>query len=339
MKGEEIMNEKCLVSDVIAIVDDFAPPFLAMEGDAIGLQLGNVDNEVRKIWVALDPSPKVLEAAADAAIDLLVTHHALIYRPLKRIDTKTAKGASIARALSKGISVYVAHTNLDIAEGGVNDVIAKLLGLNDVEVLDKTYEDSLKKLVVFTPESHHQAVLTAVSEAGAGHIGSYSHCTFSTPGTGTFKPLEGTSPYLGSVGEFTQVNELRLETVVYQSRLTKVLEVMQKAHPYEEVAYDVYPLHIPGKTYGIGRVGNLSAPLSLREFAVRVKNALGLQGIRYAGDPDLQVQRVSVLGGSGRDWVPHSIAKGAQVLVTSDCHHHDVAEAWQDGLAMIDATH
>jgi dinuclear metal center YbgI/SA1388 family protein len=331
--------ETVTVAQVLSALEEWAPPRLAMPGDPVGLQLGRVDKPAQTVWLALDPSPSVIHQAAANGADLLITHHELFYRPAPRIDTATARGRSIAEALRHDLTIYAAHTNLDIAEGGVNDVLAERLGLRDVEILDRVSDDKLRKLVVFVPASHHEQVLQAVCAAGAGHIGRYSHCTFNTPGQGTFLPLPGTNPFLGQVGTLERADEIRLETVVPESRVEAVVRAMLAAHPYEEVAYDLYPLEIMGKAYGIGRVGNLPSPSTLADFARHVKEALGLPHIRFGGDTDAPVRRVAVLGGSGGKWVSKAIAQGADVLVTSDCDHHVVAEAWQDGLAIIDATH
>lgn len=310
-----------------------------MEGDAIGLQVGHRDMTVQKVWVALDPSPAVIQAAVDRGIDMLVTHHALIYHPLKSVRTDTAKGASIREALAHDLAIYVAHTNLDITSGGVNDVLAERLALADVEILDETYRDPLYKIVVFVPADHADAVRNAMCTAGAGHIGKYSHCTYAGEGMGTFRALEGADPFIGKIGEETKVSELRLETIVEKNRMGAVIEAMLNAHPYEEAAYDIYPTLLSGKRYGIGRIGNLQKPMCLKEFADSVRSSLGLSGIRFGGNPDLLVTRAAVLGGAGGKWAVSAMEKGAQVLVTSDCGHHDVAEAWQDGLAIVDATH
>ncbi|MCL6600464.1 MAG: Nif3-like dinuclear metal center hexameric protein [Alicyclobacillus macrosporangiidus] len=333
------MRPVCTVRDVIDIMNRIAPPELAMDRDVVGLQLGRLDKPVRSVWLALDPYPAVIDAAVASGADLLITHHAMLFRPIQRIDTGTARGRAIASALAHDLAVFNAHTNLDIAEGGVNDVLAERLGLTDCEVLERTRTEGLRKLVVFVPVSHHEAVLQAVCAAGAGHIGAYSHCTFNTEGTGTFLPLEGAQPFLGEVGRLERAAEVRLETVVPESKLEPVVRAMLEAHPYEEVAYDIYPLQLMGKVSGIGRVGRLFRPMPLRDFADHVRERLGLAHIRFSGDPELTVERVAVLGGSGGRFAASAIAKGAQVLVTSDCDHHTVAEAWQDGLAIVDATH
>jgi len=325
--------------DVIAFLEQIAPPGYAMPDDRIGLQLGRMDKPVRKVALALDAYPKQIAEAIQSGADLLVTHHALIFRPLTQIDTATARGRAIAEVLRHDLTVYNAHTNLDIAEGGVNDVLAEILELTHVEVLDRMQSQRLRKLVVFVPESHHQSVLAAVCEAGAGHIGGYSHCTFNTLGTGTFLPEEGTHPFIGEPGQLERTAEVRLETIVPEPLVETVVQAMLAAHPYEEVAYDLYPLDIMGDPIGIGRVGDLKGPMRLEKFAETVRHKLQLEHLRFTGDPDAVVSRVAVLGGSGGRWVKHALAKGAEVLVTSDCDHHTVAEAWQDGLAVVDATH
>ena len=337
MTGDEVMNLR--VQDVLDEVEKMAPPSLAMAGDVIGLQLGDVHKVVRRVRLALEPSPTVIDSACTDGVDLLITHHALLYRAVNRIDTSTARGKAIAQALAHGLVVYNAHTNLDIADGGVNDALVDLLQLKDVRILDRMQNEQLRKFVVFVPETHHEAVMQAVCDAGAGHIGNYSHCTFNMPGEGTFVPLEGTQPYIGVHGKMERVREVRLETIVPESRVEGVVRAMLKAHPYEEVAYDLYPLEIMGKAYGIGRIGKLTRTLTLREFAELCKERLSLTHIRFGGNMDTMVERVAVLGGSGGKWVAKAISADADVLLTADCDHHTVAEAWQDGLAIVDATH
>lgn len=327
------------VADVAAVMDAWAPPSFAMEGDRVGLQLGRLDKPVTKVMVALDPYPQVVAEAVERQVDLLVTHHAMLFRPLQQIDTGTARGRAVQQALAADLAVFNAHTNLDIAAGGVNDVLAERLGLSDVVILDRLHNERLRKLVVFVPVDSHERVLQAVCEAGAGHIGAYSHCTFNTPGTGTFLPGQDTNPYIGKPGQLERTDEVRLETIVPESIAETVIRAMLEAHPYEEVAYDLYPLDIMGEPHGMGRVGNLPAPLAMREFAAHVRDRLGLSHIRFSGDAQMQVQRVAVLGGSGGRWAAKARQMGAEVLVTADCDHHTVAEAWQDGLAIVDATH
>lgn len=328
-----------LVKDIVSIVEVFAPPHLAMEGDRIGLQVGDMQQAVKKVWLALDPSPQVIEQAVQEGVNLLITHHALFYRSLHQINTATTSGKALATALANNLAIYSAHTNLDIAWGGVNDIIAEKVGLNDIEILDITYRDPLYKIVVYVPKTHQDVLFEALTKIGAGCIGNYSHCTFCMEGTGTFKPLLNAKPFLGQVGKIEHVKEVRIETVAPKSILPQVIAQMLAAHPYEEVAYDVYPIEQPGQAYGIGRVGHLAKPMSLHDFVKWVREVFRLPHIRYAGQPDTWVERVAVLGGSGHGWMTHSLQKGAQVLLTADCGHHDMLDAWNAGLAIVDATH
>ncbi|EPZ52604.1 Nif3-like dinuclear metal center hexameric protein [Alicyclobacillus acidoterrestris] len=333
------MKESLTAGDVVRLLDELAPPALALPNDKIGLQVGSLDKPVSRVWVALEASPDVVAAAVQNDVQLILTHHALLFRPISVLDTRTRRGRAIQQLLAADITVYSAHTNLDVAPGGVNDVIAEKIGLTDVELLDVTYRETLHKLVVYVPVSHLASLRKNIGDAGAGAIGNYSHCTFAAPGTGTFLPGDKTSPFIGTPGVLEQVEEARLETIVPDSRLDHVLAAMLAAHPYEEVAYDLYAVEQPGPAYGIGRVGNLPAGMTLAQFANHIRETFGLRHIRYAGDDDLRVERVAVLGGSGSKWAAKSLAKGAQVLVTADVGHHDAGDAWQDGLAIVDATH
>ncbi|MFD1677823.1 Nif3-like dinuclear metal center hexameric protein [Alicyclobacillus fodiniaquatilis] len=333
------MTTPIYARDIIAAMEEIAPAKLALPKDKIGLQVGNVDKLVKRVWVALEASPETIAAAAHHEVDMLVTHHALLFHPLAQLDTGQARHRAIQQLLQADMVVFSAHTNLDVAPGGVNDVIAQRLSLQDVEILDVTYRSRLYKLVIYVPTTHVHLVREAICAAGAGSIGNYAHCTFSATGQGTFMPGEGTSPFIGERGQLAKVEETRLETVVPESRLTAVLQQMHAAHPYEEVAYDILHLHQTGEEYGIGRVGQLAKPLSLAAFAEQVRDAFGMSHIRFAGEPSLEVERVAVLGGSGSHWAQASLAQGAQVLVTADVGHHDAADAMQDGLAIVEATH
>ncbi|MFC4768625.1 Nif3-like dinuclear metal center hexameric protein [Effusibacillus consociatus] len=327
------------VKDVIRVFEEWVSPNLAMEGDKIGLQIGNPANLVSKILVTLDVTEEVVDEAIQAGAQLIVAHHAIIYTSIKRIRTDSYYGRTIARLLANDIAVYVAHTNLDIAEGGVNDVLAELFGLQDVEILDRLHNLRLKKLVVFVPKDHHEQVLEAVCSAGAGWIGNYSHCTFNTSGTGTFKPEEGTNPFIGEKGKLERVEEVRLETIVPETSQEAVVRAMLAAHPYEEVAYDLYPLEIMGKPYGIGRVGTLEREYRLAEFAQYVKSKLGVPGIRIVGDRNNQIKKVAIVGGSGSEWIDASVGHGADVLITADLKYHDAQDALFKGLSLIDPGH
>ncbi|MGE7272188.1 Nif3-like dinuclear metal center hexameric protein [Brevibacillus panacihumi] len=324
---------------VIQYVEGLAPKAMAMEGDKIGLHVGTLQKKVKKVMVALDVLESVVDEAIAEGVDLIVAHHAVIYRPLKNIRTDLAAGRVFEKLLKHDIAVYTAHTNLDVAVGGMNDWLAEAVGLVDVEVLDVLHRDTWKKLVVYVPKSHRDAVFQAVCQAGAGSVGNYGHCSFQVEGIGTFMPGEGTQPFIGAEGKLEQVEEVRIELVLPASRQSAVVKAMMAAHPYEEVAYDLIPLDLPGTGYGIGRIGYLPQPLTLRELAELVKERFSLQGVRVVGDLDGTIKKVAVVGGDGSSFASKAIFRGADAYLTGDIGYHTAHDAQAEGLSIIDAGH
>ncbi|GIP39628.1 GTP cyclohydrolase 1 type 2 [Paenibacillus sp. J31TS4] len=324
---------------VIQLMEKLAPKSYAVEGDKIGLQLGTLHKEIRKVLVTLDVNEEVAEEAIREGVDLIIAHHAIIYRPLAHLQTDTPAGRLYEKLIKHDIAVYIAHTNLDVAEGGVNDLMSAALGLADTKPLEVLHSEQLKKLVVFVPETHHERMLDALFGAGAGAIGGYSHCSFNLPGTGTFLPGEGTNPFLGTKGKLEKAAEVRVETIVTERDEKRVIQAMRKAHPYEEVAYDVYPLEQTGRAFGLGRVGRLAETTSLGAFAEQVKQALDVPFVRVVGSLDREIRKVAVLGGSGGRYVRHALFAGADVLVTGDIDYHTAQDALAAGLALVDPGH
>jgi dinuclear metal center YbgI/SA1388 family protein len=324
---------------IIQLMERLAPKHYAVPDDKIGLQVGSAAKEVRRVLVSLDVTPEVVEEAAGLGAELIIAHHAVIYRPLAHLRTDTPAGALAASLLRKDIAVYISHTNLDTADGGINDWMADALELVGREVLEEVHTDKLFKLVVFVPESHHETVRSAIFSAGAGWIGNYSDCSFNIEGTGTYLPREGSNPFLGQQGRLTQTREIRLETIVPLSARKKVISAMLKAHPYEEVAYDLYSMDLKGRSFGLGRVGVLPATESLDQFAERVKAALNVPFVRMVGDGSTLVKKVAVLGGAGSKYIRHAKFAGADVLVTGDIDFHTAQDAQASGLALIDPGH
>lgn len=324
-------------ADIINIMEDIAPLSLAEKWDNPGLLLGEPAQEVSRVLLALDVTPPVVAEATKIGAQLIVAHHPVIFRPLKALRTDDVRGRMLAALLRQGIAVLAAHTNLDAAAGGVNDVLAAALGLTDVAILAET-EEPLVKIAVYVPEEYVDHVRTAMTDAGAGHIGGYSDCTFSTPGTGTFKPLAGARPFIGQEGELTHTAECRLETIVPQTLVAPVVAAMRRVHPYEEVAYDLYPLLNRRETAGMGRIGRLAAPLTLDALARLVARVLAVPAVKVAGQADA-VRRVAVCGGSGSGLAARAAKLRADVLVTGDVGYHDAQDAVAMGLAVIDAGH
>ncbi len=324
--------------EIIQLFEQFSPKQYAMEGDKIGLQIGRLNKPVHRVMIALDVLEEVVDEAIEKEVGLIIAHHPLIFRPLKNIMTDQLPGRMIEKLLKHDIAVYAAHTNLDVAKGGVNDLLAEALGLSNTEVLVPTHEIHLKKLVVYVPTEQSHQVKEALGNAGAGSIGNYSHCLFSSSGTGQFLPGESTNPYIGESGKLEQVNEERIETVFPDYLEKKVVQAMIKAHPYEEVAFDIYNLDNKGEALGLGRIGEIQE-MTLGEFANVVKKELDVPTVRVVGDLQSMVRKVAVLGGDGNKYISSAKFKGADVFITGDLYYHVAHDAMMMGLNVIDPGH
>jgi dinuclear metal center YbgI/SA1388 family protein len=324
--------------EIIQLFEQFSPKQYAMEGDKIGLQIGRLNKPVQRVLIALDVLENVVDEAIEKGADLIIAHHPLIFRPLQNITTDKLPGRMIEKLIKHDIAVYAAHTNLDITSEGLNDWLAEALGLENTKVLVPTFETKLKKLVVFVPEEQSHQVKEALGDAGAGAIGKYSHCLFSSQGTGQFKPGEGTNPFIGRLGEIEQVSEDRIETIYPEHLERKILQALFKAHPYEEVAYDIYPLKNKGETLGLGRIGEVQET-TLKEFAEFVKKALEVPTVRVVGDLATKVKKVAVLGGDGNKYISAAKFNGADVYITGDLYYHTAHDAMMMGLNVIDPGH
>lgn len=328
-----------MCEEIFKLIEEMAPRRLAESWDNPGLQVGDPGAEAARALLTLDVSIDVAREAVEKGAGLIISHHPLLLRPLKSIDLSQPAGELIGFLIKNKLTVYAAHTNLDAAAGGVNDALAARLGLDNLAVLQQMGQVRHVKLAVFIPERHAEEVRSAIAEAGAGWIGNYSHCSFMTKGTGTFKPLGGANPYLGRTGELEKVEEMKLETIVPMELLSKVIQVLQKVHPYEEVAYDVYPLENPGPAYGLGRVGELPQQLPFDRFIDKVKKALRLPAVRTGGQPETGVRKVAVCGGSGAELWQAALKAGADTIVTGDIKYHAAREMADAGLKFIDAGH
>lgn len=325
--------------DVFRLMEQWAPKSLAYDWDNVGLQIGSLNKPVKKIMVTLDVLESVVDEAINNKVDLIIAHHPLLFKSIKQVNTDTPQGRIIQKLILHNISVYASHTNLDVAHGGVNDILCELLNIKPLNALIETDTGRLHKISVFVPESYVNDVRDALSESGAGHIGNYSHCTFQTEGQGTFKPLDGTNPFIGTLDKVELVDEVKIETIVQEEKLQHTINAIIKAHPYEEVAYDIYPLGNQGKRYGIGRIGTLNNAQKLEDLCEQVKTALDISNLRVIGDLSKQVKTVAILGGSGEKYIHSAKQKGADVYITGDMTFHAAQEAWQSGLSVIDAGH
>lgn len=330
-----------LLADVLAALEGRYEPAWAAAEDAVGLVAGDPSAPVRRVHFAVDPVASVAQEAIELGADLLVTHHPLLLRPVHGVAATTAKGRLVHRLIRAGVGLFVAHTNADMARPGVSDALADVLGLDRVSPL-RNEREPLDKVVTFVPHPAAEALLDALSAAGAGSIGDYTRCAWTTAGTGTFRPGAGARPAIGTPGVVETVPETRLEMVLPRNRRAAVIAALLAAHPYEEPAYDVLELApLPGPR-GLGRVGDLPSPTTLRQFAAYAAGVLPRTawGVRAAGDPDRVVRRVAVCGGSGGELGSEAAAAGADVLLTADLRHHPVSEALEDGgIGYVDAAH
>lgn len=328
---------RVVLSDVIEELEAFAPVELADPWDRPGLQVGDPRSTVRRILVALDPSPAAIGESLRRQAQLLVTHHPLLLDPVHRIDLSRPPGSALGEAIRAGLSIYAAHTNLDRAEGGVNDRLLELLGLERGEPLGSG--EALCKFVVTVPAGYEARVREALSAAGAGRLGGYEGCSFACRGEGRFRPPEGASPFLGTCGTGSRADEVRLEATVPRSAVGRVRRAVRASHPYEVPAADVYPLEGEAATGSLGRIGVLPEPQSLARWGAEACRRLGTPGARLVGDPERLVRRVAVCGGSGGSLWRDALAGRADVLITGDVRYHAALEARAAGLALLDLGH
>jgi dinuclear metal center YbgI/SA1388 family protein len=291
---------------------------------------------------AVDPLPVVVDEALTWGADLLVTHHPLLLRPVHSIAADTPKGSTLHRLVRGGCALYTAHTNADVAAGGVNDALADALQLLDTAPLRPWPAEPSDKVVTFVPPSHAEAVIDALRDAGGGTLGDYTRCAWTVEGTGTFTPGAGATPHIGQVGRVEVTPETRVEMLVPRRLRASALAAVRAAHPYEEVAIDILEVPEAPSTTGLGRIGRLPERTTLRAFAARVAAALPAtpQGVRFHGDPDRPVERVAVCGGAGDSLLQDAGRAGVDAFVTADLRHHPASEHLAaGGPALVDPGH
>ncbi len=331
------------LASAVAALEARYDPALAEPWDSVGLVCGDPDASVTRVLFAIDPVATTVDEAIEFGADLLVTHHPLFLTAVHGVPATDPKGRLVHRLISAGCGLFVAHTNADRAQPGVNDALAATIGLADSEPLDPAGSPLMDKIITFVPTESAQRIVDALSDAGAGAIGDYRRAAFLSEGTGTFLPQAGAKPSVGSVGKIEEVAETRIEMVLPRFRRAAIVQALRAAHPYEEPAFDLIALAgPPSSTLGLGRIGQLAQTMSLREFATQVAGALPptAGGIRIAGDLDSAVRTVAVCGGSGGSLITTAQSAGADAFLTSDLRHHVVSEAREsDDLSLLDAAH
>lgn len=326
------------VADVLAALEKQYPLARAEKWDKVGLQIGDADAPVSRVLAAHEITGETLREANGC--DAIVVYHPLIFRALENLDFRDHTARLAARCIEMKIAMIAMHTALDNAPPprALGDFLAREIGLENVSVLSPTGREALCKIAVFVPATHLEVVQDALFQSGAGAIGNYDEASFRARGTGTFRARKGANPFLGEIGTRENADEFRLEVLAKESDCDEIMRAMKAAHPYEEVAYDVYPLRNSGGAFGSARVGELPASTRIEDFASAVKTALRAPSVRIAKAKS-EVRKVACVPGAGASFIEAAARAGCDCLVTGDIKHHDALKARALGLSLIDATH
>lgn len=328
------------VQDVSQLLQKLAPIALAESWDNVGLLLGDPSAPVSRIMTCLTVTPSVVEEALQAKAKMITSHHPLFFRPVQRLTTQTVEGRMAWDLARAGIAVYSPHTAYDNCEGGINDQLAALLGLQDVKPLVAQAKTSQVKIVVFVPEGDLQKVADAMFAAGAGLIGNYAECSFRVAGTGTFFGMANSNPTVGKAGRREETPEYRLEVVCPVERMGAAIAALRSAHSYEEPAFDVYPLQALPGSVGPGRIGLLAQPLSAEALAQKVKQKLKVESLTLTGsNAQSEIKSVAIVCGAGGSLLSSAISAGADAFLTGEIRFHDELAAQAANVTVIAAGH
>lgn len=325
------------LSDLCNYLDSEIPLSFQEGYDNSGLQVGNAGQEVTSALIALDVTEAVIDEAIHKGCNIIISHHPLIFNGIKKLSGSSSTNRILVKAIKNDIAVYSAHTNLDMISNGVSAKMAQKLGLQNIKVL-RPLKNKLVKLVTFIPEDHLDKVREAIFNAGAGNIGNYDQCGFTVSGTGSFRAGEGTNPYSGQKGEIHFGNEIRFETILFSHLKEKVLKALLSSHPYEEVAYDLYPVENNNIEIGLGCTGDLKVPAGEIDFLKLISSVFEAEGIRYSGLTGKSVEKVALCGGSGAELLNDAVSSGADVFVTGDIKYHTFLEA-DSRILIVDCGH
>lgn len=325
-----------IIGEIIQHLETFAPPSLQESYDNAGLIVGESAAECTGIITCLDSSEAVIEEAMSKNCNLIVAHHPIIFRSLKKLNGKNYVERTIIKAIKNDIAIYAIHTNLDNVKKGVNKKIAEKIGLKNLEILQPK-ENILKKLITFAPIDKAEDLRNALFAAGAGQLGKYSECSFNSEGTGTFKPEEGADPFVGEIGTRHEEKEMKIEVIFPAYLEQKIIRAMIQAHPYEEVAYDIISLENYFSEVGSGMIGNLEKPVDEKDFLQMIKTAFDLKVIRHTGLSGKKVQKVAICGGAGSFLIPLAVSNKADAYITSDIKYHEFFDA--ETMLLLDIGH
>lgn len=324
------------IKELIAELEKEAPLSYQESWDNSGLLVGDNSLTISSVLLTVDVTEDVVEEAINKKANLIIAHHPIIFKGLKSLTGKSYVERTVIMAIKNNIAIYVMHTNLDVFPKGVSYKMAERLSLENIKTLDIT-SDYLKKLIVFVPKTHEDKVREAVLNAGAGRIGNYDNCSFNSEGTGTFKALEGSKPFVGKQGEIHSEEEIKIETIFPSNLKNEIIQAMLAAHPYEEVAYDIYTLDQKENTIGLGKVGQLPKAMDEKEFLLLLKKQFNLQNLRHTPLRGKKIKKVAVCGGSCSFLIQKAKQK-ADIFITSDVKYHEFFDAEKD-LIIADIGH
>jgi len=325
------------LSQLTAYLESLAPLAYQEDYDNAGLIVGQPEHEIHQALISLDCTEAVVDEAIANNCQVIISHHPIVFRGLKKFNGKTYVERIVEKAIRNNIALYAIHTNLDNIMNGVNSKICETLGLKNCRVLSPNH-NLLKKLVTYVPLSHADEVLNALFKAGAGNIGNYSETSFNAEGTGTFKGNDQANPYVGEPGKRHLENEVRIETIYPAILESKILMALVLAHPYEEVAYDLYELTNQNQQVGSGMIGELDTPVAEEEFLYHIKERMRVHVIRHTAFTGRHIKKVAVCGGAGGFLLKHAIAAGADIFITADYKYHEFFDA-EGKLVIADIGH
>jgi dinuclear metal center YbgI/SA1388 family protein len=314
------------IKEIISHLEKVCPPSYQESYDNSGLIVGNAEQEIKGVLLCLDSTENVINEAIKLKCNLIVAHHPILFSPIKKLTGKTYPERVLISAIKHNICIYAMHTNLDNIHTGVNQKIAEKLGLKNTRILSPK-KGTLRKLVTFCPRDHADAVRSAIFAVGAGVIGNYDECSFNTGGMGTFRAGQGANPFVGKKGKRHYEKEERIETIFPAHLEDNIITTLINTHPYEEVAYDIYPLDNVHPRVGSGMIGSLDKPVKEKDFLTHLKTSMKAPVIRHTALLGKKVEKVAICGGSGSFLLPDAIKAGADMLVTADFKYHQFFDA------------
>ena len=325
------------ISEVIACIEQMAPLIYQESWDNSGVQVGDVNQVVKAVLLCVDITEATLDEAIERGANLIISHHPLIFKGIKKLIGRNYIERVIIKAIQHNIVLYSAHTNMDKCLGGVNFRIAQKLGLKNIRVLAPE-ENYLYKIVTYAPQLHSDNVRQAMWESGAGNIGNYDCCSYNSDGYGTFRANESCNPFVGAINELHTEPEVRIEMIVPKNRLNRVVAALRSAHPYEEPAIDILPLANNYDQLGLGCIGELEEPINEMEVMDYICRNLQIDFVRHTKLTDLKISKVALCGGSGAEFIPTAKAEGAEIYITADVKYHDFFNA-ENQIVIADIGH